>query len=199
VTEPAGEAQVVAVGLEAPASPRPSFAAIFEAEFDYVYNTLRRFGVREADAIDQVQEVFIVVNQLLPDYDASRPIRPWLVAIAYRVAGRYRSLSRNVREVLDVTPAEPTDTAPLADETIERDQARALALEAIDQIDLPRRTVFVLAEIDEVPIPEIAEALGIPVNTAYSRLRLAREDFESAVRRLRATRQHASHVKRGAT
>ena len=93
--------------------------------------------------------------------------------------------------------AEPTDTAPLADEAIERDEARTLALEAINQIDLPRRAVFVLAELDELPIPEVAEALGIPLNTAYSRLRLAREDFEGAVRRLRAAREHASRMKRG--
>ncbi len=192
MTERLPESQV-----EQGARPAPTLASIFESEFDYVYNTLRRFGVREADAVDQVQEVFIVVNQLLPDYDASRPIRPWLVAIAYRVAGRYRSLSRNVREVLDVKAAEPTDTAPLADEAIERDEARTLALEAINQIDLPRRAVFVLAELDELPIPEVAEALGIPLNTAYSRLRLAREDFEGAVRRLRAAREHASRMKRG--
>jgi RNA polymerase sigma-70 factor, ECF subfamily len=167
------------------------FQSIFESEFDFVYNTLRRFGVREADASDQAQEVFIVVHQLLPDYDASRPVRPWLVAIAYRVCGRYRTLARNVREVLDVEPADPEDMAPLAVQQLEEHERRALALEAMDHIDLPRRAVFVLSEIEEQPMPEIAEALGIPLNTAYSRLRLAREDFEKAVRRLSAQKARA--------
>jgi RNA polymerase sigma-70 factor, ECF subfamily len=165
---------------------RPLFRSIFEAHFDFVYHTLRRFGVREGDAADQAQEVFIVVNQLLPDYDASRPVRPWLVAIAYRVSARYRTLARNVREVLDENPVEPTDPAPGAVQKLEQDEMRALTLEAMDQIELSRRAVFVLADIEEQPVPEIAESLGIPLNTAYSRLRLAREDFERAVRRILA-------------
>jgi RNA polymerase sigma-70 factor, ECF subfamily len=169
----------------------PTFRSIFDSEFDFVYRTLRRFGIREADATDQAQEVFIVVHQLLPDYDASRPIRPWLVAIAYRVAGRYRTLARNVREVLDEEPAELADSAPIASSQLEEEERRALTLEALGQVELSRRAVFVLAEIEEQPIPEIAEALSIPLNTAYSRLRLAREDFEKAVRRIwaRRTRQ----------
>jgi RNA polymerase sigma-70 factor, ECF subfamily len=167
----------------------PIFRSIFESEFDFVYNTLRRFGVREADASDQAQEVFIVVHQLLPDYDATRPIRPWLVAIAYRVAARYRTLSRNVREVLDPPKSEPADSSPGAVQKVEQDEMRALTLEALDQIELSRRVVFVLAEIEEQPVPEIAETLGIPLNTAYSRLRLARDEFEKAVRRIWARAQ----------
>lgn len=166
----------------------PLFHALFEAEFDFVYNTLRRFGVREADAGDQAQEVFIVVHQLLPDYDATRPVRPWLVAIAYRIAARYRTLARNAREVPGTDPAEPEDASPLALERLEEEERRALALEAIEQIEMSRRPVFLLAEIEEQPMPDIAHALGIPLNTAYSRLRLAREEFERAVRRLAARR-----------
>jgi RNA polymerase sigma-70 factor, ECF subfamily len=180
VTEPLRPAEVE----EGEGDRPPIFRSIFESEFDFVYNTLRRFGVREADASDQAQEVFIVVHQLLPDYDATRPVRPWLVAIAYRVAARYRTLSRNVREVLDPPPVEPVDSAPGAVQKLEQDEMRTLTLEAMDQIEISRRVVFVLAEIEEQPVPEIAKTLGIPINTAYSRLRLAREDFEGAVRRI---------------
>jgi RNA polymerase sigma-70 factor (ECF subfamily) len=58
-------------------------------------------------------------------------------------------------------------------------------LEALDAIDLDRRAVFVLYEIDGVTMDEIARSLGIPVNTAYSRLRVARGEFAAAVKRLK--------------
>lgn len=170
----------------------PTFRALFEAEFDYVWNTLRRLGVREADALDQTQEVFLVVHGLLPDYDATRPARPWLFAIAYRVACRYRALARHRYEVpVDAGP-EVVDAESLPDEKLEAEEARALVLEAIQGIELSRRAVFLLAELEEQPVPEIATTLGIPVNTAYSRLRLAREEFERAVTRLLARRAHGT-------
>jgi RNA polymerase sigma-70 factor (ECF subfamily) len=147
---------------------------------------MRRLGVRESDLLDQAQEVFVVVHGLFADYDPTRPIRPWLFAIAYRVASRYRSLARHKREILDDAPVEPVDRAPPADQQLEAEQARELLMEAISAIDLPRRAVFILSEVEERPMAEIAESLQIPVNTAYSRLRLAREDFAAAVQRIRA-------------
>ena len=172
---------------ERPASPE-SFRTVFEAEHGYVWNTLRRLGVRDADLKDQTQEVFIVVHGLLPDFDASRPIRPWLFGIAYRIALRYRALARHRRESFD-EPPEPVDAAPRADEQLELAERRAIVLEAIESIELARRAVFVMIEIDGAAMPEVAEALSIPINTAYSRLRLAREDFAAAVQRLRARRR----------
>jgi RNA polymerase sigma-70 factor (ECF subfamily) len=165
---------------------RPTFRDIFDGQFSYVWNTLRRLGVHESDALDQAQETFVIVHGLLADYDPARPIRPWLFAIAYRVALRYRSLARHKREVLEDPPSEPADAARMPDESLEQGEARELVLEAMEGIEMSRRAVFVLAEIDERPMAEIAEALQIPVNTAYSRLRLAREDFERAMKRIRA-------------
>jgi RNA polymerase sigma-70 factor, ECF subfamily len=191
MSPPEGALEAVTGGADV----TPSFRALFESEFDYVWNTMRRLGVRDADTLDQTQEVFLVVHGLLPDYDASRPVRPWLFAIAYRVACRYRALARNRYEVSDDTTPEPVDAALLPDEKLEAEEARALVLEAVQAIELPRRAVFLLAELEEQPVPEIAAALGIPVNTAYSRLRLAREDFERAVSRVLARRAHGSkHV-----
>jgi RNA polymerase sigma-70 factor (ECF subfamily) len=165
-----------------------TFESVFEAELPYVWNSLRRLGVREADVQDQAQEVFVVVHSLLGDYDRARPMRPWLFGIAYRIACRYRALARHRREAPEEAAPEPASSAPAADEAIAAAQSRALVLEALDAIELGRRAVFVMNVIDERPMPEVAEALGIPVNTAYSRLRLAREEFEKAVKRLRAAR-----------
>jgi RNA polymerase sigma-70 factor (ECF subfamily) len=142
---------------------------------------VRRLGVGPMDLKDQSQEVFMTVHGLLPDYDPDRPIRPWLFAIAYRVAARYRE-ARAKHPVAE--PVDVVDEAPSAHEKLETREAQRLVLEAIQSIELRRRAVFILAEIDEVPVPAIAESLGIPLNTAYSRLRVAREEFAEAVRRL---------------
>ncbi len=175
--------------MEEPVADARSFRHLFDSEFSYVWHTLRRLGVYEPDVLDQTQEVFLIVHSLLPDYDASRPVRPWLFAIAYRIACRYRSLARHKHEVAGDPLLEPSDPTPAADKKMEADQARELLLEAIHCIDLPRRAVFILSEIEEQSMPDIAAALQIPLNTAYSRLRLAREDFEKAGTRLLAGRR----------
>jgi RNA polymerase sigma-70 factor, ECF subfamily len=165
------------------------FRTVFEREFAYVCASLRRLGVHERDLKDQTQDVFLTVHTLLADYDPSRPLRPWLFGIAYRFAARYRALARHTREIMSEELPETAagaDAAPGADERLAVLERQRLVLSAIESIELGRRAVFVMAEIDGHAMPEIAEALGLPLNTAYSRLRLAREEFGAAVRRLRA-------------
>ena len=60
------------------------------------------------------------------------------------------------------------------------------------ELDEPKREVFSLVELEELTVPEVADALEIPLNTAYSRLRMAREAFEAALAR------HEARTKRGA-
>jgi len=190
VTNPRSSTEVLEEGRE-----RPSFRHLFDTEFSYVWNALRRLGVREADVLDQTQEVFLIVHSLLPDYDATRPVRPWLFAIAYRIACRYRALARHRFEVPEEPEHEQMDSRPNADEQLESGQARELMLEAIQEIELSRRAVFIMSEIEEQPMADIATALQIPVNTAYSRLRLARDDFEKAAARLLARRASGARGK----
>ena len=148
--------------------------------------TLRRLGAPPKDIEDLTHDLFVVVHRRLPEYDASRPLRPWLFGIAVRVLSDYRQLFRNRREVLD--PIAPTpdaiDQAPRQDESLAGNQERTLLMKALDLIDFDRRVVLVMHDLDEVSMPEIAAALDIPLNTAYSRLRLARADVLTAVRRL---------------
>jgi RNA polymerase sigma-70 factor, ECF subfamily len=178
--------QVHGVGSQGPVV-RPDFRAIFEEHFDYVWNTLRHLGSRDADLEDLTHEVFLRVHERLEDYDRSRAIRPWLFAFAFRVAAGHRRLAKNRFEVLGATP-EARDESASADEALSRIEDRALAAAALDAVEIERRAVFVLHELDEVPIPEVAAALGIPTPTAYSRLRLARDEFYRAVHRLRLKR-----------
>jgi len=165
-------------------APEPDLGQIFEEHFDYVWNRLRRLGVREADLEDLVHEVFIKVHAHLGDFDTSRPIRPWLFGFAYRVAADHRRLARHRVELLG-SGIESVDPAPSADAQIEADEERSLVEAALDRVELDRRAVLVLHDVDEVPVPAIARELGIPVPTAYSRLRLAREELMTAVNRLR--------------
>ena len=160
--------------------------AVFDENFDYVWNTLRRFGVREADLEDLVQDVFLKVHVRSADYDPTRPLRPWLFGFAYRVAADYRRLARH-RVEAHHTSGEVASVEPAVDERIEAHEERRLVRQALESVDLDRRAVLILHDLDEVPVPEVAEALGIPLNTAYSRLRLARAELAAAAKRLRRT------------
>jgi RNA polymerase sigma-70 factor (ECF subfamily) len=166
-------------------SVRPSFEDIYAVEFDYVWSSLRRLGVRQADLEDVAHDLFLVVHRQLERLDPARPVRPWLFGIAYRVASEHRRRAHRHREVLE--EREVGDAAPRPDELVARQQAAELVQRALDGIPLERRGIFVLHDIDGYAVPEIATALEVPLNTAYSRLRLARADFAREVARLKGT------------
>ena len=153
----------------------------FQSEFDYLCRTLRRLGVRSEDIEDEAHEVFLVLSRRWPDYDPSRPLRPYLFGIAFRVvAARRRKQQRELPQTLDETAGH----APGPDEALEAAHARALVLAALSRVPLPRRAVLVMHDIDEVAMRDIANALSLPLFTGYSRLRKARREFEAAVRAL---------------
>jgi len=178
---------VPAQPLPSPARARGDFELWFEQEFEYVWTALRRLGVREADLEDLVHETFLRVHRHSASYEPDRPLRPWLFGFAVRVASEFRRLARNRVEVPGL-PEAPPDSSPNAEELVSSAQERRLVLEALDAIDWERRAVFVAIEIQEHTGPEVAESLGIPLNTVYSRLRLAREEFTAAFRRLQTRR-----------
>ena len=166
-------------------SARDRFEAVFEAEFSYVWTSLRRLGVYERDAEDVAHELFMEVFRRFASYDEARPIRPWLFAFAFRFASDYRRLSRHRVEVLAEHEAE--EPFPRADDVLIAKDAQRMILAALEKIDVDRRAVFILHELDECPMSEIAKTLSLPVNTAYSRLRLARAEFQQAIGRLAKT------------
>jgi len=161
------------------------FRALFEEHVSYVWSSLRRLGVRDEDRDDLTQEVFMTAHDLLADFDATRPFRPWVFAISYRIVLRYRRRLGRARTVSGESE-EVLDPVPSAQAQLEAAEGRALVTRALAGIELSRRAVFIMKEIDGQDVPEIAAALGIPLNTAYSRLRLAREDFRQVVTRLQA-------------
>jgi RNA polymerase sigma-70 factor (ECF subfamily) len=119
-----------------------------------------------------------------------------LFGIAFRVAASHRrKTSRELRCVF----SDIDDTAPRPDQALQTKQACALVLVALERIPLPRRAVFVMHDIDEVGMRDIAAALSIPLFTAYSRLRKARKEFAAAVASLsRASEPRSSSAKSSA-
>jgi RNA polymerase sigma-70 factor (ECF subfamily) len=169
----------------------PTFHEIFAAELPYVWHTLRRLRVQESEIEDVAHDVFVTVYRVLDRYDPARPLKPWLFGIAVRVAARHRDLARHTRELLGEDRREPIDEAPAPDDQLARKQERQRILEALDALDMDRRAVLIMHDLDGHAMPDIAAALSIGVNTAYSRLRLAREQFRGAFVRLQLRRGEA--------
>ena len=162
----------------------PPFRQIFDQHSSYVCTVIRRFGVPERDVEDVAHDTFVVVHRRLGDYDPALPLRPWLFGIAYRVAIAHRRRVSNRAPVSEHVSDLP-DSEPSVEQKLDAEAGRQLVLRALEALEPERRAVFVLHEIDGVPIPQVAAALEIVPNTAYSRLRVAREEFTAAVRRLK--------------
>ena len=158
-----------------------AFAAAYEAEFDAVWLYLRRLGVPEADVEDAVHDVFVVAHRRYGAYDASRPLRPWLLGIGFRVAAQWRRRHRLEVSVADPEPDRPDD-ARGPDELAANRQIRSRLQAALAQLDIDQRAVVVMHDLNGVPVPEIATALDVPLNTVYSRLRLGRAKVTAALR-----------------
>jgi RNA polymerase sigma-70 factor, ECF subfamily len=156
---------------------------VFAEHCDYVWNALRRMGVPSADREDLTHDTFVAVFKQWHAYDGERPIRPWLFGFALRVASDHRRLARHRVELKGEAP-EVADQEPNAVEQLVQKERESLAHVALQSVELSRRAVFILHELDGTTLPEIAAALSIPLGTASSRLRLAREEFAAAVKRL---------------
>jgi RNA polymerase sigma-70 factor (ECF subfamily) len=175
--------RAAAIRTEPETPERDPFRATFEDELDYVWTTLRRLGVRPADLEDVAHEVFLRVHRRFKEFDPSRPIRPWLFGFALRVASDYRKLARHRNEVLaEVDHA--VDPSPLADDKLAALDARALVARGLEALDIDKRAVFIAHDLDGLDGHEIAAALDLPLFTVYSRLRVARERFAAAVKRI---------------
>jgi RNA polymerase sigma-70 factor (ECF subfamily) len=153
----------------------------FQTELDYIYRTLRRLGTAPSEVEDLAQDLFLALRRSWERYDSSRPLRPYLFGIAFRIVSAH---SRKRRREVAHGIVDADDVEPRADEVLQGKQARALLLAAIERIPLPRRAVLVMRDLDDVPIDEVASILSIPLFTAYSRLRKARAELEAAVRRI---------------
>jgi RNA polymerase sigma-70 factor (ECF subfamily) len=163
---------------------------VYEQTFDFAWRSARRLGVSSGAVDDVVQDAFVVVHRRLSEFEGRSSVKTWVFGILLRVVSDHRRTLRRKgghaelphEDVLVSQGSLPTDA-------LEARQAASLLHALLDELDDDKRTVFVLAELEELAAPEIAEALSIPVNTVYSRLRAAREAFERALARHRAREQ----------
>jgi len=162
-----------------------TFRALYDTQVDFVWRNLRRLGVPESEVDDRTQEVFVVAHRRFDQFqDRGHGPRAWLFQIVLRIASDARRHRRR-------HPEDPDGGDAMGRAAVEASQADAIlrreAMSRLDaalaSIDVGRRTVLVLHEIEEMTAPEIAQVLGIPLNTVYSRLRVARVELEEALSR----------------
>jgi RNA polymerase sigma-70 factor (ECF subfamily) len=169
-----------------PMPAEPDVVQIYEQHFDFAWRSLRRLGVAPAALEDAAQDVFEVVHRRLADFEHRSAIKTWIFGIALRVAKVYRHKAARQRQRVPVEDALLVSTHGNPEQAKAHVQAAEQVQLVLDELDEDKRVVFILAELEQVPTAEIAAVLGIPTNTVYSRLRLARAAFEAGLRRLQA-------------
>jgi RNA polymerase sigma-70 factor, ECF subfamily len=189
-----GEEQAVR-RFEVPGPPRPetrpTFAEIYESFFAFAWRSARRLGTPEANLDDVVQEIFVVVHRRQHEFEGRSSLKTWLYGIVFNVVRAHRrelgakhphSLHADRRAELGVV----VDAADGPHERAAKKEAARFVDQFLELLDDDRREVFVLAELEQLSAREIADLVDVPLNTVYSRLRLARLDFNKAVARHRA-------------
>lgn len=158
--------------------------SIYRQHFKAVWRLLRRLGVPAGQLDDAAQDVFLVVQKKLAQLRPDASLQSWVFGITVRVASehRRRSLWRRAEPIADAV----IDLAPDPGSQHEVQEAVALLHELLAELDEKKREVFVLAELEQLSAPEMAEVLGVNLNTIYSRLRAAKREFDAALVRRRA-------------
>lgn len=164
--------------------PGRAFTAVYVAHHAAVWRCMRALGVPPDTVDDAVQDVFLVVHRRLPQLDPAAPLRSWILGIARNVALKVHERRRRPPPRLALVQPEPA--AP--EELLARRDAAAVVERFLDTLHPEQRAVFVLARLEGLAIPEIARTLGIKIDTAYSRLRLAQRRFDRVVARHAAIR-----------
>jgi RNA polymerase sigma-70 factor (ECF subfamily) len=178
--DPAGAATLSEVsgaphlGSAAPAAPL-DFEQVYQTQLDFVWRSLRLLGVPPEAVEDATQDVFGIVSRQLAHFEGRSALRTWLFAILQRVASNQRRTARRKLRQLQPFVEEAAGLAPTPHAHAEAAEAMDIVQSFCETLDLDRRAVFVLSLLEELPAAEVSVALGIPVNTVYSRVRSLRE------------------------
>jgi RNA polymerase sigma-70 factor (ECF subfamily) len=167
----------------APAVLTPESACLdaFERELNYVFETLQRLGASPSEVEDLAQEVFVVLHRNWPTLDTTRPIRPYIFGVAFRIVCAHRR--RRARET-PYAGLDPEDGATGPEGSLQSKESIVLLMTALDRVPLPRRAVIILHDLDGVPVADVARRLSISRFGTYARLRKGRRELAAAVQRL---------------
>ena len=172
---------------ESPEGPRAqpeaiqSFGEIYARYFPFVWRCLRGMGVGPTALDDAAQDVFLVVHRQLGGFRGESSAQTWLYGIARHVASNHQRRDQRKQAPLEPLVSEPAHPDPGPHERAEDAEAAAFVATFLAGLDGKKRDLFILAVLEEMTIPEVAAALAIPLNTAYTRLRSVRAEFEHAL------------------
>ena len=163
----------------------PPFKVVYQEYFDFVWTSARRLGIQPSGMDDLIQEVFLVIHSKLHTVEKRSSLRSWIYSVVRRTASNHRRARRAHADASSGPPGdgEALSREPTPLENTERNAGFQLLMSLLDQLEEPKREIFSLVDVEDLSVPEAAELLGIPLNTAYSRLRVARQNFELALAR----------------
>jgi RNA polymerase sigma-70 factor, ECF subfamily len=182
VTPAAASSLALERASDSEAATQRSLEEFYLTYAPYMQTVLRRLGVAREDVEDISHDTFISVLRKLPEYDATRPMRPWLFGFAYRHASDYRKAVE--RRPKATSSEDLRDEAPLADAAMDDARKRVFLEQAFTLLDFDKRTILVMVELEGAGAADVAQLFSIPLNTAYSRIRLARAEFERIAKAL---------------
>lgn len=176
-------------------SERLDFDSVYEGTVQYVWRVVCRMGVPWSDAEDVVQEVFVTVYRRLGEFEGRAQLKTWIYSIALHLTQHYfrtharkpgnRATEDNVHDAAEWLKGhaltDDRESSPVSE--LERIEGLDALDHLLAQLNERQRTVFVLAELEQMTLSEIAEVVGTNANTAATRLRAARKAFEKALAR----------------
>jgi RNA polymerase sigma-70 factor (ECF subfamily) len=175
---------------EADAGLPGTLAQVYQQHIDFVWRNARRLGMSSVSADDVVQDVFMVVQRRLGDFDiGTGSMRSWLFGILLRVVHDHRRSHRRKTkrwvslEQYGAQAEQALGYPPTPSDLAERSERVRLVDALLDQLEAEQRTLIVLAELEQWTIPDIARHFGCDVKVVYSKLRNARRQFEKVYRR----------------
>ncbi|HEY3594264.1 MAG TPA: sigma-70 family RNA polymerase sigma factor [Polyangiaceae bacterium] len=183
--------------LSSPSEVNAELRAIYAKWANFVWLTLQRLGVRYDDLEDVCHDVFVIAHRKLPEFDKRTQVNAWLFGICVRVAANYRrrahirleQASGSLNQEDGPNVAAPEWTHP--DQEFVRRETRARVEAIFDRMDLPKRAVFLMFEVEGLSCKQIAEQLGLPIGTVYSRLHAARQYVLQEIERQTGAKKRA--------
>jgi RNA polymerase sigma-70 factor (ECF subfamily) len=158
---------------------RPRLREIFDTHAAPIARFVRYLGVHPADVDDVLQEIFVIVHRRLGELRDESKVAAWLRVIALNTVRNHRRARGRRRETPSAEPIE-AEASGRPDEDLERARTRTQLMRLMDALPDEQRAVLVLYEIEQLAMRDIAETLGCPLQTAYTRLHAARQALRRA-------------------
>lgn len=178
-------------------SGTPKFAEVYTKHFSFVWSMARYLGVEASALDDVVQDIFVTIYARLDTLQRPESLRSWIYGVTRRVVSTHHRMQRSARVTTGTQSIEPELTLaewPNPERLTEQSEQAKLLWNLVLTLDAPKREVFVLAELEDMSAPEIAAVTNVPLNTVYSRLRVARHELEEALKRNVARTQMQGRV-----